>query len=200
MAITANLLRWLQSIAPAGEHDELKDILESIQPLSDTEAAFLDGVTAGTAAASKALVNDASGQIDVLNVDTTMKYTGTSSPTKATFAAASAGANVCEVTITLTDEAGTTVGTAVPVVVWLSDSYDGGGITSTSASGTVQAKSGSVDLGVLTAKKAIHVLFTSGTYVLEITDSAKTGFYVAIMVPGSGIVQVSEALVSGDYG
>lgn len=64
MALTVNTQNYLSSaIADPTAYDEVRDILEIAQVLSGTEAAFIDGVTAGTGAASKALVLDASGDV-----------------------------------------------------------------------------------------------------------------------------------------
>ena len=93
------------------------------------------------------------------------------------FSPAAGGANVCEVTITLNH-----TGRALPIPtifpVWLSDAATGAGLTATTASGTVTAKtaSGTV-IGTLTSKKALSVQSKAdGTFILEITDSAKTGW------------------------
>lgn len=122
------------------------------------------------------------------------------------FSAASAAANVCEVTITVLDNEGSAVDVATTshlLDIWLSDDAQGEGLTSTSASGTVTAKSseGAV-LTALTAKKHIRGVTKAGagTFILEITDTAKTGFYVCAALPGSGRVYVSDQLVTGDYG
>ena len=64
MALTVNTQNYLSSaIADPTAYDEVRDILEVAQVLSGTEAAFIDGVTAGTGAASKALVLDANGDV-----------------------------------------------------------------------------------------------------------------------------------------
>ena len=119
------------------------------------------------------------------------------------FTIAAGGANVCEVTIQAKDAAGTNIARPVPLLVWLSDAATGAGLTGTTASGTVQAKAASgADFGVLTAKKAlIAQTLANGSYILEITDTAKTGFYVGCEVLGDGLARgVSRQLVTGDYG
>lgn len=120
----------------------------------------------------------------------------------ATFTPAAGGANVSEVTIQLKDGDGTNIATARNLEIWLSDAATGLGITGTTASGTVQAKaaSGTV-LTAVTAKK--HILaqtLANGSFVLEITDTAKTGFYVAVRNPTTGGIHVSAQLVTGNYG
>lgn len=118
-----------------------------------------------------------------------------------TFSAAAAAANVCEVTITPVDEAGTTVARPLVFDAWLSDAATGAGLTATSASGTVTVKSASgAVIGTYTAKKALRVqALAAGTFILEITDTAKTGFYVCAQSP-EGIVSVSDQLQTADYG
>ena len=119
-----------------------------------------------------------------------------------TFAYAAGGANVAEVTITVVDAAGSAIATPFSLEVWLSDAATGLALTGTGASGTVQAKSASgEDRSVLTAKKNLLVqTLATGIYILEITDSAKTGFYPAAVVPGTGATAVGAQMVSGDYG
>jgi hypothetical protein len=120
----------------------------------------------------------------------------------ASFSIAAGGANVSEVTVQMQDSEGNDVSGVHHLDVWLSDAATGVGLTATSASGTVQAKSASgADIGTLTAKKALRIqTLADGSYILEITDTAKTGFYVATQVPGTGKADVSRQLVTGDYG
>ncbi len=77
MALSAQARRKLE-IALANVYDgtEVADALNAISLLSSTEAGYLDGVTAGTAAASKAVVLGADSTIDVIDV-TTLKIGGT---------------------------------------------------------------------------------------------------------------------------
>ena len=118
------------------------------------------------------------------------------------FAIAAGGANVSEVTITLQDGHNSTVAEPQLFTWWLSDAATGVGLTATAASGTVQAKSASgADYGVLTAKKAtISQPLATGVYILEITDTSKTGYYVACQNMYSGQIAISRVLVTGDYG
>lgn len=131
-----------------------------------------------------------------------LKVAGVAMPANIAFAAAAGGANVCEVTITVQDGAGSTLAGIRNLEIWLSDAATGAGLTGTTASGTVTAKTseGTV-LTALTAKKhLIGQTKAAGTFVLEITDTAKTGFYVCAALPGTGIPEVSSQLVTGDYG
>lgn len=121
-------------------------------------------------------------------------------PATATFAAAAGASNVTEVTITVKDQAGVTVAAVHHFDVWLSDSATCAGLTGTTASGTVQAKAASgVDITVYTAKKSLRVeTLATGVYILEVTDSAKTGFFVCAAPAGKAAA--SAQLVTGDYG
>ena len=117
----------------------------------------------------------------------------------ATLTPAAGGSNVCNVTIQLKTGMGKALANANVVDVWLSDAATGLGITGTAASGTPAPTTGTI-LGILTAKKAWRVASSAtGGIVLEITDTAKTGFYVAVAVNGA-IVGVSAQLVAANYG
>jgi hypothetical protein len=123
-------------------------------------------------------------------------------PTTVTFAAAAGAANVCEVTITLKDGLGATVASPVPFLLWLSDAASGAGLTATTASGAVTAKgSAGADFGAITTKKAFWAQpLATGVFILSITDTSKTGFYVCAKVPFLERVVVSAQLVTGNYG
>lgn len=138
-----------------------------------------------------------------------LKINGTQIPATAagraadvTFSAAAGGANVSEVTITVVDSDGTAIAEPHVLEVWLSDAATGAGLTGTTASGTVTAKaaSGAV-FGTLEAKKALVVqTLATGVFVLEITDTGKTGFYVCAKNPATGKTEVSAQLETADYG
>lgn len=119
-----------------------------------------------------------------------------------TFSAAPGAANVTEVTITVRDGAGNAIAEVHALDVYLSDAATGAGLTATTASGTVTVKAGSgTVLGTHTTKKALRVLTdVAGVFVLEITDTAKTLFYVCAVLAVSGRVIVSEQLATEDYG
>lgn len=134
--------------------------------------------------------------------DNAMFLEGVLLPQRISYSIAAGASNVCEVTIAALDGHGNAMSVPLMLEAWLSDDADGIGLTATSASGTVQAKSGEgADIGTYTAKKALKVQTKAdGTYTLEITDSAKTGFYVGATLPFSGLPVVSRQLVTGDYG
>lgn len=122
--------------------------------------------------------------------------------TNVTFSYAAGAANISEVTITVKDAAGDTIASPHTLDVYLSDSEVGEGLTATTASGTVTAKTSSGEvLGTLAAKKALRVqTLATGVFILEITDTAKTGFYPIVSLPSTGATIVGEQMVTGDYG
>lgn len=122
--------------------------------------------------------------------------------TNLTFAAAAGATNVAEVTVTVKGGSGATVAETFNFDLWLSDAATCAGLTGTTASGAVAAKSASgVDIDTQVAKKALRVqTLATGVYILSITDTAKTGFYVCGQVPGTGRSVASAQLVTANYG
>lgn len=118
------------------------------------------------------------------------------------FTITAAAANVCEVLLTVKDSSGNALAGVFNLDVWLSDAATGAGLTATSASGTVTAKANSGEVvGTYSAKKALRVqTLATGKFTLEITDTAKTEFYVCATVPGSGATVVSSQLAAASYG
>ena len=140
--------------------------------------------------------------IRTVNMSGAVNMAGAATVASATFTFAAGAANVAEVAIALVDGAGVVVAQPQLFDVWLSDAATGLGLTTTSASGTVTAKaaSGAV-VGTLTAKKALVVQpLATGIFTLEITDTSKTTFYVAIQSRFTGQVTVSRIMATGDYG
>lgn len=123
-------------------------------------------------------------------------------PMSVTFAIAAGTTNEALITCTVKDGHGNAMTSPVPINVWLSDAADGEGLTATTASGAVAAgTSGGAVLGTLTTKKALLCQTTdAGVFILSITDSAKTGFYVAAASLFTGQTNVSAQLVTGNYG
>lgn len=123
-------------------------------------------------------------------------------PAYAEFSPAAGGSNVSEVTVVWRDGEGNLVTGPMLFNLWLSDAATGVGLTGTSASGTVTAKAASgVVWDTQSAKKALTCqALGSGAFVLEITDTAKTGFYVCAQNPVTGEVHVSSQLVTANYG
>jgi len=145
--------------------------------------------------ASDSIVDSITASADEIN------YKCDGQPSRATISAAAGSSNVCEITITIKDGNGTAVTGPVVFDVLLSDAATGAGLTATTASGTVAAKASSgTDLSTLVSKKALKVQSKAdGTYILSITDNAKTGFYPVVQIPGLKAI-VGTQLVSGNYG
>lgn len=123
-------------------------------------------------------------------------------PFSFTMTPAAAGANVTEVTLQAVDYFGKAIAKVVNFDLWLSDAATGAGLTATTASGAVAAKASSgTDFATLTAKKALRVQTKAdGSYILSITDTAKTAFKVCAQVPDSGVTIVGVTLATGNYG
>lgn len=120
------------------------------------------------------------------------------------FTITAGAANKTEIAVQFTDGQSTAANVSGPINfdIWLSDDAAGTGLTGTTASGTVQAKAASgTDFTAFVAKKALKVqTLATGAYTLEITDTAKTGFYIAVQNPYTGVTSVSRQLVTADYG
>lgn len=112
-------------------------------------------------------------------------------------------ANICLVTIqALNNEDQAVVSTDfpdTPVLVWLSDSATGAGLTATTPSGGIAAGATGNVLGVLTTSKAIMAQMINGVFILSITDTAKTGFYVCARNFAKPFSSFSAQLTSANY-
>jgi hypothetical protein len=140
---------------------------------------------------------DASGTLNAPRVN------GRNIATSVTFAAPVAGAsNVATIKLTARDGHGNAITTPTALIVYLSDSAAGVGHSATTASGTVtNVTSGGLVMGTLTAKQSLIVqTLADGTFNLQITDSAKTGFRVCAQLLNTGEVFVAPALVTANYG
>lgn len=121
-------------------------------------------------------------------------------PVTCTISPAAGTSNVSLVTITVKDGQGNAIAGPATMDVTLSDAATGAGLTATDASGAVAAGASGVDLATLVAKKALRVQTTAaGVYILSITDTAKTGFYVAVFL-GGRLAVVSSQLQTAHYG
>lgn len=141
-------------------------------------------------------------QSGAINFTGDVSVEGTVTANAMVLAATAGAANVCEVEIALVTGDGATR-TAQPHLfdVWLSDAASGAGTTGTTASGTVTAKAASGEvIDTYTAKKSLRVqALATGIFTLEITDTAKTAFYVCAQNPCTGSVH-TLLLATGDYG
>lgn len=123
-------------------------------------------------------------------------------PVRASFSIAPGATDVAEVTVTFDGGNGVAAAGAYNFNLTLSDNADGTGLTATTASGGIAPKAASGEqLQEIEAAKALLVQsLADGTFVLDITDSANTGFYVAVQNPFTGRLDVSEQLQASDYG
>lgn len=165
------------------EHNKREAINRLQEVISTTTAAAMAKLRALTASAAEINLND-----DL--------------PASFTFTPEAGASNVSEVTIQAKDAAGVNMARAVIMLVYLSDADTGIGLTGTTASGAVTAKAASgTDFGATTAKKAfLAQTKADGTFILSITDTAKTGFFVCAVPLRGGAPSVSAALVAGNYG
>lgn len=109
--------------------------------------------------------------------------------------------NVCNVTIAAQDYDGNALAQVTVFDLWLSDATSGAGLTATTASGGIAAGSKGTVLGVLTTSKAVRVQTdATGTFILAITDTAKTAFKVCAAGPNSSGAVVGATLATGNYG
>ncbi len=137
------------------------------------------------------------GQIAAGNIP---QFGGKGIPTSFTITPAQGGSsNICDVTYQAVDIAGNAVSGIFVFDAWLSDASSGAGLTATTASGgiDVKASSGAV-MGVTTTAKAVRAQTKSdGTFILSITDTAKTLFYPCASLLGR--TTVGAKLVAGNY-
>jgi len=126
---------------------------------------------------------------------------GTILAQKVAFAIAAGAANVTNITITLQDNGGQAVtGQPFDVDVILSDAATGIGVTATTPSGGIAITTGT-QLNVYVTSKALYVQSNgSGQIVVQITDTAKTGFWIMIQGATLPYAYVSRRLVTADYG
>ena len=189
---------WIGTVANSG--DGVAILCASSETLStNLNLSKIDG---GVTKTGTATLNLSCPNISGTITDDSLKIQGdVFTPVSATIVPTAAAENVCEVAISLVDGFGNVIPKSAIIDVYLSDSATGAGLTSTSASGTVAAKSASgTDLFTFTSKKMLKVkTLATGIYTLEITDSAKTGFYVVVVLNG-GTVLVGAQLETADYG
>jgi len=125
----------------------------------------------------------------------------------ATFTPTAGGEDECDMLIQVVDDDGVAVPGLHTFIVWLANGTAlagaaGKGIDGTGAAGSLNAKSTfGQDLGILTAATCLVVqTLENGSYTLEITDSGRVIFYVAVQFFGQIDPVVSAIMVDGDYG
>lgn len=128
-------------------------------------------------------------------------FNGVVLPGKISFAAAAGGTQYyCAVTITVQDNGGNPIiNTPFDMDVILSDAATGVGVTATTPSGGISATTGTV-LNIYVAGKAVYAQTNgAGQIVLQIIDSAKTGFYIMVQGCALPVPYVSPQLVAANY-
>lgn len=121
-------------------------------------------------------------------------------PFGAVASVATDGANKTLVTITVQNANGAALPHSV-CDLYLSDDADGLGVTAVTASGAVGDKTAGTTgtvLAILTTKKVLRVkAIANGTYQLSITDTAKTAFYIFVII--DGVPRRVATLVTASY-
>jgi hypothetical protein len=163
--------------------------------------ALKDGQTIKDADSGAAVsLSSTAATLPAVTITGRMTVEGQILPASATISPAAGSANICLVTVTVLDGAGTAMARPVMMDIFLSDAATGAALTGTSASGTVVAGASGKDIATLTTKKALRVQTdVTGVYILAITDTAKTGFYPCVQLP-MGQVVVGSQLVTANYG
>ena len=108
-------------------------------------------------------------------------------------------ANISNATIQLKDAAAANLTHSCLVRVWLSDANTGVGLTSHAAD-TITASTGTVWHVDTAAASLLVQTDATGKAVLVITDTHKTGFYVACDFANGRAYSVSAQMAGGDYG
>ena len=123
-------------------------------------------------------------------------------PDQVVMTPAASSTAICLVTMQVRNNEGEAYKAVLPLTVWLSDSATGDGVTATTPSGALAAGANGTSLGALTASKALKAITnTLGVFILSITDTAKTAFYVCARVDGQrkpGIA--TKLLATANYG
>lgn len=121
-------------------------------------------------------------------------------PFTCSIALAAGAANVCTITVTFKDQAGTTFAEPVHFLLYTATAATGQVLSTTSYSGTIAAVTG-VILKEVTSKHLFDCMAgTGGIFVGSLTDTAKTAAeYIIVALPNGKIV-ASAALATGSYG
>jgi hypothetical protein len=188
----------------------------STAALTLAEMDLLDGAgTGGTPVASKVQVADANQNIGAVKATSLSvgasgsEVAVTSTPAEinlsdgiaasAAVSFAAGAANVSNVTVQLKDAAAANLTHSCLVRIWLSDAATGVGLTSHAAD-TITASTGTVWHVDTAAASLLVQTDATGKAVLVVTDTHKTGFYVACDFANGRAYGVSAQMVAGDYG
>lgn len=137
----------------------------------------------------------------LLNIYGNLAFNGQILPGKVNFAIAPGAATHSVITITVQDNAGNPI-TGVPFdcMVNLSDAATGVGLTATTPSGGIAFTTGTLLSTYVVSKSARVQSDTNGVIVLNITDAAKTGYFIMVQGSALPVTYVSRQLLAGDYG
>jgi len=103
------------------------------------------------------------------------------------------------ITLQVQDNSGNNLAGVFELSFWLSDSSVGAGLTATTASGGVTVTTGTQIQAKVAAKAFDIITNSSGQAVVQIIDSAKTGFYPITEAPGTGLLIVGAQLTTASY-
>ena len=171
-------------------------------PRQSTIGTFINQITAGDFSRGREEINNGMRLISQQFSELARTQRSTVQAGLTLVIAAPAVADRSEVLIQVVDAAGLPLPGIWNLDVWLSDSPDGAGLTATTASGTVDAKStfGTL-IGTYTAKKALRVqTIADGSVTIDINDTAHTPFWVAAQSPQNGETAVSLQMTDASYG
>jgi hypothetical protein len=116
------------------------------------------------------------------------------------FSYAPNGANICGVSIQVTDLIGNNLAGVFDLTTWLSDSPFGAGFAAHVPTGGFAPSAGTAVFSKVT-NICIEALTTvNGLLSLNITDTVHTGYYICTEVPGTGLIAITGPLVALNYG
>ncbi len=185
-----------------------------------TAAGAFSGITAGTAAASKAIVLGASKDIATITSATITTMTGNvvgnvtgnitgnvtgyvvgqANASQSTITAVAGASNHSTITVQIKDGAGTNMTGVTPFKVYLATSNTGLTLQSAASTGYSVTSGGVVDpTGSTTITQGLAALSSAtGGCVIDLLDTAKGTGNLILVVGGS--IKASAAITSGSYG
>ncbi|MBS0207520.1 MAG: hypothetical protein JSS27_01065 [Planctomycetes bacterium] len=135
-----------------------------------------------------------------LALDAGATYIRGGTPQTASISTAAGASNVSLNTVQLKDGNGDNLTARRVVDIYLADDSHGDTITATTASGAVAAGASGNVLAALVASKMLRVITdATGKFILSITDTAKTHFYIVVALP-DGTPIASAQLADASYG
>lgn len=118
------------------------------------------------------------------------------------FAFAKGVANHSTCTMTVKDTGGNTIGDIQPLLVWISDDINGGGLPAVGPTNLAAISGGGTYLNELTANQSAIVLTNNaGQFKLDITDAVTKVYYVCAtpLAGKTGFVSVSRIMAATDF-